>query len=74
MGRNFSSWAEYFGPRVLDGNPVTLAQQYNLSNEMFTSQNLDVVFPHGVLNTSMPKQTFQWPAEDIIIVSRTLPQ
>ena len=71
-GRNFSSWAEYFGPRQLNGNLFTLTQQYNLSSDVFTGYNLDVIFPTDTFNTSAPKQEFPWRAEDIIIVSQSL--
>ena len=71
-GRNFSSWAEYFGPRRLNDSLFTLTQQYNLSSDVFTGYNLDVIFPTGTFNTSAPKQEFPWRAEDIIIVSQSL--
>lgn len=72
-GRNFSSWAEYFGPRRLDESLFTLTQQYNLSSEAFNGYNLGIDFPSDVFNTSTPKQEFPWPAEDIVIVSPSRP-
>jgi hypothetical protein len=70
-GRNFSSWAEYFGPRRLNDSLFTLTQQYNLSSDVFTGYNLDIIFPPDTFNTSVPKQEFPWRAEDIIIVSQS---
>jgi hypothetical protein len=71
--RNFSSWAEYFGPRLVKGNPFTLTQQYNLSSEVFDDDNLAIDWPSDVFNTSAPKESFPWAAEDIIIVSQIHP-
>ena len=72
-GRNFSSWAEYFGPRRLNESLFTLTQQYNLSSEAFNGYNLGVIFPADTFNTSVPKQEFPWRAEDIVIVSHKNP-
>jgi hypothetical protein len=69
-GRNFTSWAEYFGPRHVNGNPFTLTQQYNLSSEVFDDNNLAIDWPSDVFNTSAPKESFPWDAKDIIIVSQ----
>lgn len=71
-GRNFSSWAEYFGPRRLNESLFTLTQQYNLSSDLFTGYNLDIIFPSGTFNTSVPKKKFPWRPEDIIIVSQSV--
>jgi hypothetical protein len=72
-GRNFTSWAEYFGPRLVNGNPFTLTQQYNLSSEVFDDENLAIDWPSDVFNTSAPKESFPWAAEDIVIVSQLRP-
>jgi hypothetical protein len=72
-GRNFTSWAEYFGPRQVDGNSFTLTQQYNLSSEVFDDDNLAIDWPSDVFNTSAPKESFPWAAKDIIIVSQIHP-
>jgi hypothetical protein len=72
-GRNFSSWAEYFGPRQVNGNLFTLTQQYNLSSEVFNDNNLAIDWPSDVFNTSAPKEPFPWAAKDIIIVSQINP-
>ena len=72
-GRNFSSWAEYFGPRRLDDSLFTLTQQYNLSSDVFNGYNLGADFPSHVFNTSAPKREPPWRAEDIIIVSQSHP-
>lgn len=70
-GQNFSSWTEYFGPRLLHDGSFTLTQQYNLSDEAFTNYNLDIDFAEGVFGPSTPKEDFPWPAENIVIVSVT---
>jgi hypothetical protein len=72
-GRNFSSWAEYFGPRQVNGNLFILTQQYNLSSEVFNDNNLAIDWPSDVFNTSAPKEPFPWAAKDIIIVSQINP-
>lgn len=68
-GQNFSSWAEYFGPRLLHDGSFTLTQQYNLSDKVFNNDNLAVIFPDGAFDPSTPEQDFPWRAEDIVIVS-----
>jgi hypothetical protein len=72
-GRNFTSWAEYFGPRKVNGNPFTLTQQYNLSSRVFDDDNLAIIWPSAVFNASAPKAPYPWAAKDIIIVSQIHP-
>lgn len=72
-GQNFTSWAEYFGPRRVNDNLFTLTQQYNLSSPLFNENNLAIDWPSEVFNTSAPKESFPWAAKDIIIVSCIFP-
>lgn len=68
-GQNFSSWAEYFGPRLLHDGSFTLTQQYNLSDVVFNNDNLAINFPESIFDPSITEQDFPWPAENIVIVS-----
>lgn len=68
-GQNFSSWAEYFGPRLLHDGSFTLTQQYNLSDVVFNNDNLAINFPESIFDPSVTEQDFPWPAENIVIVS-----
>lgn len=70
-GQNFSSWAEYFGPRLQHDASFTLTQQYNLSDGVFNNDNLAINFPEDSFEPSTPDQDFPWRAEDIVIVSAT---
>lgn len=69
-GHNFSSWAEYYGPRTEKGDTFSLVEQYDLANENFDFAAFDDWAPMNYLvedyNSSSPPS---WAAEDVVIVS-----
>ncbi|KAH0559692.1 hypothetical protein GP486_003789 [Trichoglossum hirsutum] len=73
-GRNFSSWAEFFGPNLYNGDNFTNTQRYNLSSFIFDVAaigNEDVAFAvygYGA-NPAPPNAAPPYAAEDIIILS-----
>ncbi|KAF2808700.1 uncharacterized protein BDZ99DRAFT_532654 [Mytilinidion resinicola] len=68
-GKTFSSWEEFYGPEVNNGDTFSGAQRYNLSDEIFDYAafrdypwGYDPRFP---LNDTTPN----WAAEDIVILT-----
>ncbi|KAF2866402.1 hypothetical protein BDV95DRAFT_209640 [Massariosphaeria phaeospora] len=68
-GNNFSSWAEYFGPESSSGGDFSLAQRYNLSNEMFDHSAFRYI-PWGYdSKIPMTSTTPPWSAENIVLLT-----
>ncbi|KAM3070136.1 hypothetical protein ACMFMG_003829 [Clarireedia jacksonii] len=75
-GRNFTSWAEFFGPNQYDGDNFTNVQRYDLSNPIFDAAGVDLdstdtpfaVFGYAA-NPAPANAVPAFAAEDIIILS-----
>jgi hypothetical protein len=73
-GQNFSSWAEFFGPYLYDGDDFTTTQRYNLSSFIFDVAAIDgddvsfAVYGYSA-NPAPPNAAPPYSAEDIIILS-----
>ncbi|KAL1612152.1 hypothetical protein SLS60_000376 [Paraconiothyrium brasiliense] len=69
-GRNFSSWADYYG-RVSDhGDLFSAAQHYNLSNEVFDVGAFDgwIPYEYGISTDDDPPPR-PWAPENIVILT-----
>jgi hypothetical protein len=74
--QNFSSWAEFFGPHLYDGDDFTTTQRYNLTSFIFDVAAVDdededisfAVYGYGA-NPAPPNAAPPYAAEDIIILS-----
>ncbi|CZR66660.1 uncharacterized protein PAC_16561 [Phialocephala subalpina] len=71
--QNFTSWAEFFGPHLYNGDNFTTVQRYNLSSLLFdetaTNTNFSfAVYGYGA-NPAPPNASPPWAAEDIILLS-----
>jgi hypothetical protein len=68
-GKTFSSWEEFYGPEVGNGDTFSGSQQYNLSDENFDYSAFGD-YPYGydpadtIANTSPP-----WAPENIVILT-----
>ena len=66
-GRNFSSWAEYFGPHPHNGDLFTTTQRDNLSSVIFSeSAGGIVVYGFGNRTVTSPQP---FAAENIVVLS-----
>ncbi|KAL9123703.1 MAG: hypothetical protein Q9217_006893, partial [Psora testacea] len=66
-GRNFTSWAEYFGPHAFNGDLFTTVQRRNLSSTVFDQQVAEIVVYGYANRTATSAQPY--PAKDVIILS-----
>lgn len=55
-GKNFTSWSEYQGPVVANGDSFSLTEQYDLSNPTFQT----AAFDQWLLTMYLPDKT-EWP-------------
>ncbi|GME24189.1 putative peptidase s41 family protein [Neofusicoccum parvum] len=62
-GANFSSWAEYYGPRTYHGDAFSLTERYNLSSIVFSES----AFDGWSLPSEYPDQP--WDASDIVLLT-----
>lgn len=69
-GQNFSSWAEYYGPRVENGDNYSLVEQYDLANVEFDYAAFQEWAPSNYLDDEYNSSALSpWAAKDIVIVS-----
>ena len=69
-GQNFSSWAEFFGPRTYNGDNFTLTERYNLSSYIFDVEAFAGYIPSGYsINADALPDSQPWAAEDIVILT-----
>ncbi|KUJ17685.1 uncharacterized protein LY89DRAFT_747417 [Mollisia scopiformis] len=71
--QNFTSWAEFFGPHLYNGDNFTTVQRYNLSSILFddaaTNTNFSfAVYGYGA-NPAPANASPPWAAEDIVLLS-----
>ncbi|KAH8204368.1 hypothetical protein TruAng_001419 [Truncatella angustata] len=65
--KNFHDWEEYAGPRPYLGDWFTLVEEYNLSDEDFNYESMDMS-PYGWADN--PSTTEQrWDPEDIVLLT-----
>ncbi|KAK3652434.1 hypothetical protein LTR56_005144 [Elasticomyces elasticus] len=67
-GQNFSSWAEFFGPRMLHNDTFSLTEQYNLSSQVFAEGALNIDFPDCYYNRTCDS-TAPWAPENITLLT-----
>lgn len=68
---NFSSWAEYFGPIVENGDNFSLVEQYDLANRIFHWASFEGWVPANYVDDNFnPSAPPPWISEDVIMVSR----
>ncbi|KAI9708968.1 MAG: hypothetical protein M1820_003662 [Bogoriella megaspora] len=67
-GQNFSSWAEFYGPRRLNGDGFSLTQRYNLSSQLFDEDNLGIDFPDCFFTNDCDDQTL-WQGKNIVMLT-----
>ncbi|KAL9624193.1 MAG: hypothetical protein Q9204_007886, partial [Flavoplaca sp. TL-2023a] len=65
--RNFSSWAELYGPQQYNGDSFTMTQRDNLSSVVFSQATEGVVVSGFANRTNLPPQPFD--AKNIILLS-----
>lgn len=68
-GRNFTSWAEYYGPVAENGDTFSLVEQYDLGNEEFDWAAFDEWAPVNYVNGVNTSAVPPWNAEDVIILT-----
>ncbi|KAL8992292.1 MAG: hypothetical protein Q9169_007213 [Polycauliona sp. 2 TL-2023] len=66
-GRNFSSWAELYGPHEYNGDMFTTTQRNNLSSAVFSEATEGIVVSGFANRTELPPQPFD--AKNIILLS-----
>ncbi|KAI1878447.1 uncharacterized protein JN550_000629 [Neoarthrinium moseri] len=65
--RNFQDWEDYAGPKKYLGDDFTVLEEYNLSDENFTYQAMDMS-PYGYADN--PSNTTQkWDPKDIVLLT-----
>ncbi|TVY36957.1 Peptidase S41 family protein [Lachnellula subtilissima] len=73
---NFTSWAEFYGPHVFNGDSFTTTQRYNFSDNVFSTISTEDEDDDGftVYGTdARPANTTQpYAAKDVIILSDSL--
>ena len=67
IGRNFSSWPEYFGPHPDHGDLFTTTSRDNLSSPVFTESAAGLVI-YGYANRTATT-TQPYPSKDVIILT-----
>ena len=67
--RNFSSWAEFYGPRYLHEDMFSLTEQYNMSDRVFDENAFNVKFPECYLTKNCTHRRSLWDPEDIVILT-----
>lgn len=72
--QNFTTWAEFFGPHLYDGDNFTTTQRYNLSSYIFDEAAVDDVDINFAVygydaNPAPASATPPYAAEDIILLS-----
>lgn len=70
-GRNFSSWAELYGPHQYNGDLFTTTQRDNLSSVVFSEAAGGLVVSGFANRTNLPPQPYD--AKNIILVSFLAP-
>ncbi|MCJ1261797.1 hypothetical protein MMC22_001665 [Lobaria immixta] len=67
-GRNFTSWGEFYGPHMYDGDYFTTSQRYNLSSSIYDvmASGAIVVYGYGNRPATSPQP---YASEDIAILS-----
>ncbi|KAL8665065.1 MAG: hypothetical protein Q9168_007786, partial [Polycauliona sp. 1 TL-2023] len=66
-GRNFSSWAELYGPHQYNGDFFTTTQRDNLSSVVFSEATEGIVVSGFANRTELPAQPYD--AKNIILLS-----
>ncbi|EKG16094.1 Peptidase S41 [Macrophomina phaseolina MS6] len=62
-GANFTSWAEYYGPRTYHGDSFSLNERYNLTSDVFVESAFDGY------SFGFPGLGQTWAAEDILLLT-----
>ncbi|KAI1502241.1 hypothetical protein F5X99DRAFT_427387 [Biscogniauxia marginata] len=68
-GDNFTSWAEYYGPREDNGDSFSLTERYDLANENFDIAAFDGWVPVAYTPGNEPEWPVPWAPEDIVILT-----
>lgn len=70
-GQNFTSWAEYFGPRREENDDFfSLVERYDLANRVFDWAAFQQWAPaHYLDNNFNPSALPPWASQDVVIVS-----
>ena len=68
-GRNFTSWAEFFGPHEYNGDSFTTVERENITSSLFDNEALGI----DIYGASIPATNPQlYDTENIIILSDSL--
>ncbi|ETS73430.1 hypothetical protein PFICI_15035 [Pestalotiopsis fici W106-1] len=68
-GKNFSSWAEYYGPLSENGDLFSLVEQYDLANMNFDNAAFDGFYSPLYIPGGEPDGPGYWKAEDVVILT-----
>ncbi|KAI0127666.1 peptidase S41 family protein [Xylariales sp. AK1849] len=68
-GANFSSWEEYFGPRIEKGDMFSLVERYDLANTYFDGSAFEGYFSTEYIPGSEPQGPGPWKPEDVVILT-----
>ncbi|KAH6886273.1 peptidase S41 family protein [Thelonectria olida] len=66
-GRNFTSWAEYYGPRNFHDDDFSLTERYDLANEVWDAANFDGWVPTKYTEGS--DSTRPWDPKNIVLLT-----
>ncbi|KAF7532411.1 hypothetical protein G7054_g8000 [Neopestalotiopsis clavispora] len=68
-GKNFSSWAEYYGPLAENGDQFSLVEQYDLANLNFDNSAFDGFYSPAYIPGQEPSGPGYWKAQDVVILT-----